>query len=552
MEQAQALQPSPSSQLFRITDIWGLARSKAFIVIVLVVTVILVLLEVRYNIDLLSTISDPSASKAQVSDLSQRGKLLAAFGITWAVARALLTSIRPFLLGLTLFVFLSVGTYHGLDYIYTKAISSLKPEIKVKGFGLFSYRHDLLTGKLIDQDIPLPKNEPVIGKIFMSAFPIILLDDRFMLPVQDTIEVKAAYKGKEVLMKADKEWPQYNAHMRELQRTHEKFVAESKKALDTSSAENEWPKYQAKTQNLRDEYKRYIEGSKKAARYGSTGDRKFREQSGGLSPNPNLTFPQFLSMLRSSNHPDGGKLRQEESRELGRRANGKRVVVGDMPLSMKHDEFIRWVTNLASESFKAKGFKPNPNITREQFVEMLRKSKTGEGEKIRNMDDQVIAKRPDGSEIHLRELPYFLNHDGYLQWFSLQAKEVKENALPTINNVENFSEIQEVNSAVFLPPMAIITSLTSAMTNALTFAIVLLGLGMSVIPATKRAGEKIVRFSAPIMMVLFAGLLYLMPSHVFNSKTPLYELETQLHENVGLIGQVWSRLSNLEKIILKR
>jgi hypothetical protein len=167
------------------------------------------------------------------------------------------------------------------------------------------------------------------------------------------------------------------------------------------------------------------------------------------------------------------------------------------------------------------------------------------------MDEQIIGKRPGGPEIRLRELPYFLDHDGYLQWFSLQAKEVKENALPTVSNVENFPDIQDVNSAVFLPPMAIITSLTSAMTNALTFAIVLLGLGMSVIPATKRAGEKIVRFSAPIMIVLVAELLYLMPSHVFNSKTPLYELEVQLHESVGLAGQVWSRLSNLEKFILK-
>jgi hypothetical protein len=59
------------------------------------------------------------------------------------------------------------------------------------------------------------------------------------------------------------------------------------------------------------------------------------------------------------------------------------------------------------------------------------------------------------------------------------------------------------------------------------------------------------QFSTPIMLVIFTGLLYLLPSHVFVSGTPIYELETRLHENVGLAGQVWSRLSNIEKIILK-
>lgn len=543
--------PRASKRLYRILDIWGVARSKAFLGIVLVVTAVLVLLEAKYNINLLSTISDPEASKDMVGDLTQRGKLLAAFGITWAVARSLLTSIRPFLLGLSLFAALSVGTYHGLDYIYTKAISDLAPEIKVKGFGLFSYRHDLLTENLVDPDIPLPKDDPVIGKIFMGAFPIVLLDDRFMLPVQDTIEVKADYKGKAVLEQADKEWPQYAAQMRELQRAHDKFVSESKKALDTSRAENDWQRYNAQMQNLRDGHQRYIDGSRKAARYGSRGERSFREQSGGLSPDSYLSLPGFLRMLRSANHPEGDALRREEARELGQRASGKRVFGRDMPYFMGRNEFMRWVTELTSESFKAKGLKPNPNITRDQFVEMIRASDTKDGKNIRDMDDRIIGHRPDGTEIRLRELPYFLDHDGYLKWFSGQAEEAKRSALPTVDNVESFSNIHDVNSAVFLPPMAIISSLLSALTNALTFGIVLLGLGLSFVPATRWAGRRIVRFSVPIMIALFAGLLYLMPTHVFNSGTPLYELETQLHETVGVAGQLWSKLSNLQKLILK-
>lgn len=552
MEQVLPPLPAPpAGHLARVADAWGLARSKAFVWFVLAVTALLVLLEAKYNIDLLSTISDPNASQAVVGDLSQRGKVLAAFGITWAVARVVLTAIRPFAVGLTVFAILAVGTYHVLDYVYTKAIADLQPEIKVKGFGLFSYRQDLLTGKLVDPDIPLPAKEPVTGKIFMGAFPIVLLDDRFMLPVQDTVEIKAEHKGREVLNKAEREWPRYDAQMRELQRGHEKFVADSRKATDAESMDREWQKYQAKMNDLRANHERYIDGSRKAARYGARGERSFREQSGGLSPNPNLSLNQFVAMLRSSSHPEGQRLRREEAREIGQRTNGKRVLAGEMPYFMARAEFLRWLADLANESFRARGLKPDASITRERFVDMLRASTTPEGEKIREADGQILGTRPDGSHVRMRDLPYFLDRAGYLRWFSSQAEEAKRNSLPTVDNVEDFSNIRDINSAVFLPPMAIITSLTSAMTNALTFVIVLLGIGLSALPATRTAGRALARFSAPIMIVLFCGLLYLMPTHVFSRESPLYELETQLHENVGWAGRVWSRLSNLEKLILK-
>lgn len=536
---------------FRLLDIGGLARSKAFLAVILPISLLMVLLEAKYNIDLLTTISNPNASQEVVSDLSQRGKLLASFGITWAVARVLLTAIRPFFFGLSLFITLAFGTYHTLDYIYTEVIADLKPEIKVKGFGLFSYRQDLLTEKLFDPDIPLPKDNPVIGKIFMGAFPIVLLDDRYMLPVQDTIKIKANYKAKEVLRKADIQWPHYERQMLTLQNAHEKFVDDSRKAVDTSAMEREWQRYATKMDGIRSNYNRYIEGSRKAARYGSTGERKFREQSGGLSPNTNLSLSQFLNMLRDSNHAEGRRLRQEESRELGQRANGKRVYVRDMPYFMGHSDFLSWTIQLATESFTAKGLSPNPNISPNGFVAMLRNTKLPEGEQIRKAEKEVLAVRPNGTKVLMGDLPYFLSHEDYLEWFSSQAEEAKNSVLPTVDNVDKFSNIQEVNSAIFLPPMAIITSLTSAMTNGISLVIICLGFALTATPITKWMGSKLIQFASPLMVVMFVAILYFMPSHVFSEQTSIYDLETQLHHEVGMAGQVWSKLSNLQKLFLR-
>jgi len=654
-----AKQPTVPSNAARIFDVWGLARSKFFTVVVLVITAILVLMEARYNIDLLSTISDPTASREVVGGLSQRGKLLAAFGITWAVARVLLTAIRPFALGLTVFLGLAFGVYHGIDTIYTYAIASLKPEVKVKGFALFSYRRDLLTEKLIDPDLPLPKNEPVIGKIFMGAFPMVLLDERYMVPVQVMLEVQANYKSKEVLAKAENEWPRYDAGMSEILRKYDEFIAESRKVTDPAAGEDDWRKYAAKMAYIRskygefiaesrkvtdpaageDDWRKYaaqmahirskhdefIDGSRKAAAYGARGTSVFRERSGGFSPNPNLSLQGFVNMIRAANHPEGEKMRREEGRQLGQRANGTPVYGRDMPYFMGHAEFLRWVGDLRRDSFAAKGFKPDPKLTRDGFVDMLRASRHPEGEKmrreegrqlgqrangtpvyvrdmpyflgrdeflrwvgdlrrdsfaargfkpdpkltrdgfvdmlrasdtkdgakIREMDATVLGRRPDGSTVTLRELPYFLDRSAYLHWFASQAEAVKNSVLPTAETVEKFKDIQDVNSAVFLPPMAIITSLTSATTNALSLVIVLVGLALTRVSATRSAGAAVLKFSSAIMIILFAVALYLMPAHVFRPDTPLYDLETSLHETVGFPGKIWSRLSNLQKLILR-
>lgn len=655
MSKAEQIIASP--QLLNFLDLWGFSKDKRFIWVVIGITALMVVLEAKYNIDLLGALSDPSVESSAASDLSQRGKLLAAFGITWALARGLLTKIRPFALGLLAFVSLSIGAYFCLDYTYTKVIAGLDPEIKVMGFNLFSYRRDLLTGKLIDPDIPLPKNEPIFGKIFMGAFPMVMLDDRFMLPAQDILERKADDKRKEVLLLAEKKWLEYSGNMRKLAIAHEKFIVGSQKASGTASfekdwseydtnmknlagahqrftdtsklalgltsPEKEWSSYNANMNSLSEAYKRFIEGSNKALRYGNRGVQEFRRQSEGLEPNPNLSKAQFVSMLKGSSHPKGAELRRAENRQIGKRPdgsaiyareipyflsrtefvrwvstqarenirlsgfepdaslsrtqfieklrhtkgtgddllkaesreigkwkNGEPVYVRDMPYFMSRDDFARWTSALAKETMIANGFEPNVDLTRDQFVSMLRASKSKDGESFRAAEKTEIGKRPDGTVIYARDVPYFMNHNDYTQWVASQADAAKSMVMPTVENVENFARIQEVNSAVFLPPMAIISSLTSAMTNGISLVLILFGMFFTLLKPTNGLGMFLKKYTAPLMVFIFAGLLYLMPSHVFLKTMPIYELETQFHDRVGWAGVLWSKLSNVQKFIL--
>lgn len=424
-------------------NLWGITEGRRFLAMSLVITAGFVFFEGRYNIDLLNTLSNPNATSDAVDSLSQRGKLLASLGITWVFGRILITRIKPAIVGLAIFMACTAVVYIGLDQIYTRVIAGLKPEVKVEGFNLFSYRHDLLTGKLSDPDIPSPKESPVEGKILMGSFPIVLLDDRFMLPAQDIVARKADDRSNAVLQGAARQWPAYAKQMSE---------------LDSG-------------------YREYIAGSRQAYQYRKFGGiGKFQQRSGGLSPNPNLTRAGFVDMLRDAHHPKGEQLRKAEAREIGR--------------------------------------------------------------------------LPDGNAMRAREVPYFMDSQAYKKWFESQANQAKAAAMPTTQTVENFKGIRDINSAVFLPPMAIITSLISALTNGVTLTLMLAAIGLAIMPRCATAALWLKRLTTPLMLLIVVAIVLLMPSHVFKPATPLYDLETVMHKEVGFAGQIWSRLSGIQAKLL--
>lgn len=437
-----APQPAAPAEGFRY--LWGLTRDSRFWAVSLAITALFVFFEARYNLDLLNTLSNPYATRDSVDALSHRGKLLGSLGISWVFARTLITRVRPPVIGLCAFLGCAALVYAGLDQTYTRVIANLDPEVKVEGFNLFSYRRDLLTDRLFDPDIPLPKEHPVEGRILMGSFPIVLLDDRFMLPAQDIVARKAADKGNQILAAAQQQWPAYLRQMVQINRFYQEF----------------------------------INGSRTALMYRAFGGiQKFQQRTGGLKPNPNLTRWQFLDVLRTSSLPQAEQLRQAEAREIGR--------------------------------------------------------------------------RPDGTIVHAGDVPYFMDHRSYIAWFEAQANEAKAQALPTADTVESFKDIRDINAAVFLPPMAIITSLTSAVTNGVTLVIMLIALALGLLRATRPIGIRLRKFSTPLMMAFVAIIVTAMPSHVFSKGTPLYDLETLMHTRVGFAGHLWSRLSGIQALLLK-
>jgi hypothetical protein len=225
-------------------------------------TVIFIAAELHYNIDLLNTLSDLDAARSKIDNLSLEGKLIASAGISWALFRGLLKKLPRFPPQALGYLFVSLLVYLSISALYTEAIKGLPREVKVDGFHLFAYRHDLLAGKVIDPEIPLPRDEPVLGRIIMTSFPLVMFEERYMLPARDILARKVEDKTRYALQKAQEGWPRYNAMMQRLDRGHADFVVQSRKAIQYRS-------------------------------FG--GVDRFRRESSGMEPNPELVLKSFLS-----------------------------------------------------------------------------------------------------------------------------------------------------------------------------------------------------------------------------------------------------------------
>lgn len=640
------------------TGLVGFGKSPYFAYLLLAVTALLVFLEFKYNIALLNSISDPATSPAQADDLSNKGKLLAAFGLTWALFKGLLTKAKNFLIGIFGLAMMTFAGFWALDTLYDRVIDNLKPEVKVMGFNLLSYRQDLLKGELEDPDIPKLADSPVTGRIFMGAFPMVLLDGRFMVPAQDIVIRKADEKHSETIELSEEKWAEYTSNMMTLRKaydryiessgkasggnglegdwlnyrsemekinaSHARFIDASKRAKGEANLDQEWSSYNANMNSIRASHREFIDGSIKAARYGSRGTSEFRRQSGGLNPNaglplsqfpalikrsshpkagqirnsesrvigkrfdggaiyagempyfmtrpafdnwiaqkakeslasagfpvdPMLSKAQFLDLIRKSDTPNGKTLRQNEKREIGQRKDGSKVLAGDMPYFMERSAFYDWSGTLARESMAAIGLPPNEKASIQEFVEMLRHSPGDDGKRLREAESKSIAKKPDGSALLVRDVPYFMNKAEYQGWVNSEAEKFKAMAMPTVDNVESLKNIKQVNAAIFIPPMAIISSLTSALVNAISLVLFVLATGLTLSGFGAPLGLLIKKYTVVVMLSVFAALVYVMPPHVFDQGTALYDLETTLHQEVGAPAELWSRLSNVQKYFL--
>ncbi|MDR0380331.1 MAG: hypothetical protein LBI62_10410 [Candidatus Accumulibacter sp.] len=628
--------------------------------VMLLVMALLVLCEYRYNLDLLNNISDPAIRPEAAEELSQRGKLLASFGLTWALFRNLLFRFRSVFAGLALLAALTAGSHFALDALYDRVIGRLPPNVKVMGYNLLFYRLDLLKGDLEDPDIPNVHEDPVIGKIFMGAFPMVLLDERFMVPAQAYVIRRADLKVEEALRFAEEKWPQYEKSMNDLDAGYKKFIEWSRKAAGDALSEEwgqyalqmqrldesfqryraawkmatgradlaqEWNLYDGQMNTLRANHREFLDGSRRVANTGFFSSLffnpvgRFRAKSGCLDPDTRLSLSGFVDLLRrSSCH--GGKIRAAEARVIGRNADGSPIlakeipyfldrpgfeewierraaqglrdaglplekamtreqfldwvrgdgtpgshalrahearnygtsdhpILGrDIPYFMGSAEFMRWTGHKITETLLAYDMPPDASLSRDEFMDLLRKARSKEGESLREAERRLLVALPDGTKLRIGDVPYFMDRENYRQWAKDEVERLKAKLVPTEENVHEFATINQINASVFVPPMAVVSSLTSALVNAISFLILLLATVLTLVPATRRAGVHVGKFAVPLMLAAFAALVLVMPSHVFRPGTEAWNLESRFHERIGVAAQLWSRLSNVQKLFL--
>ncbi|MDR2164371.1 MAG: hypothetical protein LBO79_01805, partial [Zoogloeaceae bacterium] len=433
------------------------AKSRFRFPIMMIVMVILVFMEYRYNVDLLNSISDPAIKPEVAEDLSQRGKILASFGVVWALFRNMVFRLRNVFSRIFVIAALTLAGYLTLDTIYGKVIDSLPPNVKVMGFNLLLYRHDLLSGDLEDSDIPKISEDPVSGKIFMGAFPMVLLDDRFMLPAQSYIIRRAELKIEEALRVAEEKWPEYQNGMDRLNAAHVKYLEYSRKAsTDELSREwgqyalkmqelgdahahyrdavkiarreadlsNQWNQYNGQMDYLRAKHSEFVQGSRKVVRYGGkardSAERKFRAASGGLGPNAGVSLIEFPGLLKRSSH--GKRIRTAEDRIVGHDTDGDPIRAGEIPYFLSRPEFEAWVTNRALRSLQSVNLPMDHVMDREQFLEWARTSNTPGGQTLREHEAKNYGTAD--TVVRGKEIPYFLGQAEFVQWTGHKVTEI--------------------------------------------------------------------------------------------------------------------------------
>lgn len=409
-------------------------------------TLAYVVIELRYNRSLLALFSLSNPSKEVIDRLSNEGKLLASIGITWAFGRGPIQRLRNPIAILLTSVFAVGGMYWTISSIYDHTIHNLSPSTKVDGWHLAAYRQSLLNGKLVDPDIPLPAQVGAIGSIVMTSFPLVMFDDRYMVPARDILERKATDFERHMIRQAEQRWPAYSSNM----------------------------------DRLNSLYQEYLQGSARAVQFGQAGIKEFRKRSGGMDPNPKATREMFLQKLRGSSHPEVRRLNAAESE-------------------------IIWIDN--------KG-KPTERI------------------------------------IYGRDIPYFMNHTQYYAWFRERAKHIRLQVLPTVETVERTEGINDINAAVFIPPMAMITSLLSVIANVAALLVIAVTALFALWPKSWGIFHRYLWIFGPTVTITALVASFMLASgSIFSPGTPMHDLEKTMHHEVGWPGKLWSKAASIQLIV---
>lgn len=415
---------------------------------VLAITVVYLWFEVRYNRGLLELFSQAEINQKAIDDLSVEGKILASLGFVWAILRTAIARISNRLAQLAVFAMACGAVYAGLSAIYDHVIRNLSPETKVDGFHLAAYRQALIEGSVIDPDVPLPAKYGAVGSVFMVSIPLILFDDRYLVPARSILELRA--------------------------KTFEDYYW---KKVDVG-----WAKYERQMRLLRANYQQYLEGSRRveatSAIFRSRAREQFYRESGGMTPNSRASMNDFLTQLSRSSAPAATQYKQA------------------------HQEIV--------------------------FIE-------------REGTPNAIPIRGD-------DLPKFMSREQFRQFFANKIKAARIELLPTPDTVEKTARINDINSSVFIPPMAMATSLLSILANASTALWIVITFPVLAIPRLSSGSlARFLHLLAPFFMLCVIVFSFVIArGFVFPERTPMRQLEQNMHLGMGTAGILWSRAAALQ------
>lgn len=410
---------------------------------ILFVTVVYLGFELRYNRGLLELFSQVEINQKAIDDLSIEGKVLASVGLVWALLRGVVARVRHLLAKMALFAAASGAVYAALSATYDHVIQNLAAETKVDGFHLAAYRRALLEGSVVDPDVPLPAKYGALGSVFMVSIPLILFDDRYLVPARSILELRAK-------VIEDYYW----------------------KKVDTG-----WAKYDRQMRLVRASYQQYVDGSRRVeatpALLRSRARNQFHRESGGMLPNSRASMSDFLSELSRSSSAAARQYREAQQ------------------------EIV--------------------------FIER-------EG-------------TPDATPVRGSDLPKLMNQEQFRQFFGERIAAARLELLPTPGTVERTARINDINSSVFVPPMAMATSLLTILANTFNALWIVITFPLQVIrPFASSLFARSLRLLAPLFTLCAIVLLLVFTrAFVFPERTPMRQLEQSMHSRMGTAGILWSR-----------
>lgn len=254
------------------------ARRNAGLIFTVLVTLAYLAIEATWNLGLVEAVGDKATTRENLDLLILEGRLLAAFGLTWAIAKAQFlkrTSLQGHVVNVFIVACSVVALYVGIGKVYEVAIDEIPAAESMAAYKLASHRQTADTEKM--------------SPVSIAIWPIALMHPESAAGIDKDYNSRRARLKESLTSKLDPEWAR---------------VEKARNALGAAD-----PKQLAAA--FEGGYQRFIEGSKRVERAllgRSAATEGFKLQSGGLEPNSALTREGFAHALAGSRFADQARL----------------------------------------------------------------------------------------------------------------------------------------------------------------------------------------------------------------------------------------------------